>query len=478
MTPLYLSATLRRLEADYAQHEPPLIELAGKSIAQWLLARYRGSRFGVLVGPGNNGADALACARRLREAGQALHCLVPLARKALSSPDAALLALSGLQVVDSAGLSECDVIVDGLFGLGLNRRLDTSITGLLEAIDGFGKPIVAIDAPSGLDSDRGVPSPVALHATHTLSMLGAKPGYYTAAGRDYCGEVHLIELLPPTAARPAADAQLIDTQPNAPQLHRQHVSHKGTYGTLAIFGGSAGMTGAALLAGRMAAKSGAGKVYLGLLDPVLGVDVLQPELMLQAATDLVKRSDLDLAAIGPGLGRSQAAQALLQQLLASDLPLLLDADALNLLSSAAELQQQLRTRTAPSIITPHPAEAARLLGLPTNKVQEDRLAAARELQARLNTAVLLKGSGTICADCAGISINGSGNGALATAGQGDILSGLIASLWLQGLSPIDAARLSAFVHGHAADDWRMQHRNGLGLCASELIEPIRTLLNR
>ncbi|WP_432723612.1 NAD(P)H-hydrate dehydratase [Jeongeupia wiesaeckerbachi] len=479
MTPLYLSATLRRLEADYAQHVPPLITLAGKAIADWLLARYRGCRFGLLIGPGNNGSDVLACAEHLREAGQDLRCFVPLQRSAGSPNDAAPIAIPGLQIPDIAGFKECDVIVDGLFGLGLNRTLDLNAVGWLKDVDRLGKPIIAIDVPSGLDADRGIPKPVALHATHTLSLLGAKPGYYTADGRDYCGELHTFGLLPPAVPRPAADVQLFDCQTShSQQLFRRHASHKGTHGTLAVFGGSEGMTGAALLAGRMAAKAGAGKVYVGLLDPILGVDPLQPELMLQAATDLVKHNDIDLAAIGPGLGRSQAAQTLLQQLLASRLPLLLDADALNLLARSAELQQQLRTRAPPSLITPHPAEAARLLSIATAEVQADRLAAAHGLQQLLNVTVLLKGSGAICADNAGISINASGNGALGSAGQGDILSGLIAALWLQGLSPIDAARLGAFVHGRAADDWRTQHRNGLGLCASELIEPIRILLNQ
>ncbi|GHD66331.1 NAD(P)H-hydrate dehydratase [Jeongeupia chitinilytica] len=477
MTPLYLSGALRKLEADHTGDNPSLMALAGAAIADWLLERYRGCRFGLLIGPGNNGGDALVSTRHLLDAGQAVHCIVPRQRSSGSPQDAALLATPGLQVSRTAELADCDVIVDGLFGLGL-RTLDQSMIDWLLSVDALGKPVIAIDVPSGLDADRGIPKPYALRATHTLSMLGLKPGYYTAEGRDFCGEIHDFALLPHTAPRPAADAQLIDGRPSCTQLVRRHASHKGTHGTLAIFGGSTGMTGAALLAGRMAVRAGAGKVQLGVLDQTLGVDPLQPELMIRSATELQADPGLDLAVIGPGLGQSAAASSLLEHLLKSTLPLLLDADALNLVAAKPETRQLLRERTAPSLITPHPAEAGRLLGLSTQSIQIDRLDAAKRLGEQLNTSVLLKGSGTICADAAGLSINASGNGALGSAGQGDLLSGLIAALWVQGMPAIDAARLGAFVHGQAADEWRASNPNGLGLCASELIDPIRHLLNQ
>ncbi|AOY00621.1 NAD(P)H-hydrate dehydratase [Jeongeupia sp. USM3] len=460
MTPLYLSGTLRRLEQTHAQHRPPLIELAGRAIADWLLAQYRGRRFGLLAGPGNNGADALHCAGHLRDAGQTVCIWMPYGPDAGPAPP--------------AGLADCDVIVDGLFGLGLSRDLAPDLVAGLRAIDALGKVIVAIDAPSGLDADRGVARPYALHADHTLAMLARKPGYYTADGRDHCGKVHLLELLPGIA--PAADAVLVDAPPSQPSLRRRHASHKGSHGTLAIVGGAAGMAGAALLAGRMAARAGAGKVFVGLLDPALSVDPLQPELMLRPAGELLSQA-VDVVAVGPGLGQSRDAAALLAALLDADLPLVLDADALNLIAASGPLQGKLRGRGAPSLITPHPAEAARLLGVTTAEVQRDRLEAAHRLVVQLGCTVLLKGSGTVCADGESTSINASGNGALGAAGQGDLLAGLIAALWVQGLAPIAAARLGAYVHGRAADEWRERHPNGLGLCASELIAPIRALLN-
>ncbi|BCL76500.1 hypothetical protein JHS3_22360 [Jeongeupia sp. HS-3] len=200
--------------------------------------------------------------------------------------------------------------------------------------------------------------------------------------------------------------------------------------------------------------------------------------MLRAGIKLAKQTDISVAAIGPGLGQSDVAADLLRSLLDSKLPLLLDADALNLLAQSPALQSRLQQRQAPSIITPHPAEAARLLGVETRQVQQDRLTAAQLLIAQFRCTIVLKGSGTICGNEQGLSINASGNGALAAAGQGDVLSGLIAALLVQGLAPLEAAQRGVFVHGVAADEWRCTHPNGLGLCTSELIDPIRFILNR
>ncbi|XZG71318.1 NAD(P)H-hydrate dehydratase [Chitinibacteraceae bacterium HSL-7] len=223
--------------------------------------------------------------------------------------------------------------------------------------------------------------------------------------------------------------------------------------------------------------AGAGRVRLGLLEPAFPVDAEWPELMVTDGSELFAHTH-DVYAIGPGLGTSQAATTILRRVLALPHPLVIDADALNLIAIHAELQHALCARDAATVLTPHPAEAARLLALTTNEIQNDRITAGRALVQRLNVVVVLKGSGTLTAHHEGMWINGSGNGALGVAGQGDVLTGLIAALLAQGLSPLKACRLGVFVHGQAGDQWRQGQPNGIGLRAMETALLARDLLNQ
>jgi hydroxyethylthiazole kinase-like uncharacterized protein yjeF len=256
-------------------------------------------------------------------------------------------------------------------------------------------------------------------------------------------------------------------------------SHKGMFGSVGIVGGASGMIGAALLAGGAALKLGAGRVYLGLIaGDALGVDTAQPELMLRPIEALFKLGNLNCLVVGPGLGSEPNARFWLGCALDCKLPLVLDADALNLIATYPEVSGALRERTAPSILTPHPAEAARLLGMDISTVQNDRMGAAAELAAKFNCRVVLKGAGSICAMPDGRRfINTSGNSGLSSAGTGDILSGITGALLAQGSAPEEALLLAVYLHAAAADALLEQLGGPVGMTASEITHAARSLLN-
>lgn len=273
--------------------------------------------------------------------------------------------------------------------------------------------------------------------------------------------------------------QEIEQLPSAAwQLRRGTDTHKGMFGAVAVLGGARGMTGAALLAARATLLLGAGKVWVGLLDANISVDFQYPELMLCTAEQVFTPLQATHLLAGMGMGTSAQAVQILGQCLASELPLLLDADALNLIAAHLTLQQQLSQRPAPTLLTPHPSEAARLLGISTATVQQDRTAAARALAERYQCHIVLKGHGTLVMSTDGqLSRNHSGNAALSSAGQGDTLAGMIMSVCAQGLELASAARVAVFLHGQAADNWLDTHPAGLGLSASETIYLARSALN-
>ncbi|WP_410499739.1 NAD(P)H-hydrate dehydratase [Chitinibacter sp. S2-10] len=261
-------------------------------------------------------------------------------------------------------------------------------------------------------------------------------------------------------------------------LRRGSDTHKGQFGSVAVIGGAQGMTGAALLAGRAALMLGAGKVWVALLDTRLTVDVQQAELMLCDARMVLRQQQASHILAGMGMGISPESAEILALVMDTHLPLLLDADALNLIANEPALQQQLSHRHAPTILTPHPSEAARLLGTSNASIQQDRLAALRALIARYQCHIVLKGHGTLVGSRDGvITINHSGNAALSSAGQGDTLAGIIMALCAQGLELADAARCGVYLHGKAADNWLTSHPAGIGLTASETIMLARQALN-
>jgi hydroxyethylthiazole kinase-like uncharacterized protein yjeF len=311
-----------------------------------------------------------------------------------------------------------------------------------------------------------------VRASHTLTFIALKPGLLTLDGPDHCGEISVDELgleLQPASAWVASPALFRGALKPRPRNF-----HKGMAGSLAILGGASGMTGAALLAGRAALKLGAGRVYVGLLEErAPSVDLVAPELMLRHPDDALGE-DLDALVVGPGLGQGERAETLVGAALASDIPCVLDADALNLLAQNDDLRKACARRSAETLLTPHPAEAARLLGSAVATVQEDRVKAARLLAENLNAHTVLKGNGSIVVARDGHwFINATGNSGMASAGMGDVLSGFLGALLAQRYSGETALVLGVHLHGAAADAL-----GGLvGLTAGELIDSSRRIWN-
>jgi len=454
-TPLLRSGELRLLETRYADAVPPLMERAGRCAAEFARQLIKGNRAPVLVcaGPGNNGGDARVLARVLKEQGT---------RVVVVSPG------------EPVPLGHYALVVDGLFGIGLTRPVSGIHAELIARINEFAGPVLALDVPSGLDGDTGRVLGIAVRATHTLSFIGGKPGLYTLDGPDHCGKVSVVGLGLRLDEFPGA---LLATDEFRECLTpRKSDSHKGSFGSLAVIGGAAGMTGAALLTSRAGLMLGAGRVFAGLLQ-ALPVDPLQPELMLRAPDDAL--AEATTAVVGPGLGASDAALEILRRIASADFSVLLDADALNLLGAHPVLAARIARRTAATVITPHPAEAARLLATSTDAVQADRVGAALELAQRFKAHVALKGCGTIIAHPDGRwRINTTGNPGLASGGTGDVLSGMVGALLAQGWPAAAALSAAVHLHGAAADALAASGDGPIGIAAGELIPIARTLLNR
>jgi hydroxyethylthiazole kinase-like uncharacterized protein yjeF len=375
---------------------------------------------------------------------------------------------------------EWGLVVDGLFGIGLQREVTGQYARWIAAANELGVPVLSLDIPSGLDSDTGRVMGCAVRAKHTVTFIALKPGLLTLDGPDYCGEIHLRTLgLPEDALRSAHGRVLGPEILRAALKPRARNTHKGDFGSAGIIGGDYGMLGAVLLAARAALKTGTGRVYAGLVArDALAVDPCQPELMIRSADEVLKLDHLACIAVGPGLGTLTDAACYLDWAMELPLPLVLDADALNLVAMDAGRAARLASRKAATLLTPHPAEAARLLSVSTREVQADRIKAATALAARHNAFVALKGAGTICAAPAGDwHVNTSGNPGMASAGMGDVLTGITTAFLAQGLEPRAALLAAVYLHGAAADALVARGVGPVGLAAGEVIDAARALMN-
>ncbi len=485
--PILQTDALRAIEAANARLLPPLMERAGLGAAQVARRMLASSAADagpplIVAGPGNNGGDAFVVARLLKESWHAPRVLFAgvanrLPADARQAHDAWIEAGGTCLSEFPADTRPGGLIVDGLFGIGLTRPIEGQYADWIRQMNASGSPILALDVPSGLNAATGQATGPCVRASHTVTFIALKPGLLTGDGPDHCGRISVCNL--------DLDIGSPDGEQVTPELFhncllpRRRNSHKGSYGSVAIIGGAPGMAGAALLAGRAALRCGAGRVYLGMLER-LSVDASQPELMLRAPADALKAATV--IAIGPGLGQSLQAGELLAQALDSPLPLVIDADGLNLLTQGALLMRKIAVRPAPSLLAPHPAEAARLLGCSTAEIQADRLAAALELAKRFRAHVALKGCGTIVAapptpERQRWFINTTGNPGLASAGSGDVLAGMLAALLAQGWPPLAALLGAVHLHGAAADACVAAGHGPIGLSAGELIDPARRLLN-
>jgi hydroxyethylthiazole kinase-like uncharacterized protein yjeF len=457
--PIYLTADIRRIEQ--AAGDAPLMQRAGAAAAELAarLASEKSKDILILAGPGNNGGDARIAARLLTER----FFRVSLAAKESEIPKDKAWAL----------------VIDGLFGIGLTRPIEGDYAKLVDYANRQSCPVLALDVPSGIQSDTGQALGEAVRATHTLTFIALKPGLLTLDGPDHCGEIHVADLALPIRDILPANGRIAHPELCKAALKpRPRNFHKGLAGSLGILGGAAGMAGAALLAGRAALKLGAGRVYVGLLqEDAIAVDPAAPELMLRHADDVLGL-DLDAILAGPGLGQGERAETLVGAALASEMPCVLDADALNLLSENPTLRKTCAHRSAETLITPHPAEAARLLGTTVAEVQADRVAAARRLSKVFNAHAVLKGNGSVLAARDGHwFINTSGNPGMASAGMGDVLAGMLGALLAQRYSGETALVLGTHLHGAAADALVAAGIGPVGLTAGELVEPARRIWN-
>ncbi len=449
-------AATRRLEQAAAPPLPPgaLMQRAGLATARLALAVAPHAQvIWIACGPGNNGGDGLQAALHLRQWGKVPQ-LTWLSDPTKAPADAcaawARASQAGLTLAD-APPARPELVIDALLGIGCGRALEGRIADQVAQIQASGAPVLAVDVPSGLNADTGTGA--AVRARWTLSLLSLKPGLFTAHGRDACGTVWFddLDIAPGDfAVEPTA---LLGGPPDA--TARLHASHKGSYGDVAVIGGAPGMGGAALLAAAAALHGGAGRVFACRLDrDTMAVDPTQPELMLRDWDAL----DLSAMAVACGCGGGDAIRSVLPRVLASAQALVLDADALNAIANDTQLQTQLRARAAratrQTVLTPHPLEAARLLGSSTHSVQADRLQAAAQLAQRFACTVVLKGSGTVIAAPGHVPvINPTGNARLATAGTGDVLAGLVAARLACNEPAFAAACAAVYRHGQAAERW-------------------------
>jgi NAD(P)H-hydrate epimerase len=370
------------------------------------------------------------------------------------------------------------VIVDAIFGTGLDREVTGRWREVIDALNHRNCPLLSLDTPSGLHADTGTVLGVAVHADVTISFIGLKQGLFTGMGVDYRGKIYFDDLQVPHSIYKQVKTSVTRLDYDELKtllIRRPKSAHKGSFGHVLIIGGDSGMTGAARLAAEAAARVGAGKVSIATrATHAAFLNLARPEIMvhgIETAAELQQLiTQIDIIAIGPGLGQSIWARAMLDTIKEQQKPIVLDADALNLLARAP-------FRLPQSVLTPHPGEAARLLEFTTPEIQNDRFTAVRALQLRFGGVCVLKGAGTLVAGANGqIGVCSAGNPGMACGGMGDVLTGVIAGLLAQGFSTTNAASLGVCLHAKAGDK-EAENQGERGLLPSDLLPWIRHYAN-
>lgn len=456
-----------------------LMERAGAAAFYWMHRLWPEAReITVVCGIGNNGGDGYVVARLALKAGLSPRVLQQGDPERLSG-DASTCAEAYKQLGGSveafAGIPEAtDLIVDALFGTGLERPVEGGWAQVLEAMNTHPAPIYALDLPSGLHSDTGQVMGVAVKAEASISFIGLKQGMFTAQGPDYCGQVLFDDLQVPaatyTSISPSAERIDWDGVKHS-VIPRTRSAHKGDYGSLLLIGGDVGFSGAIFMAAEAAARVGAGLVRVATRQQhAQSLVAARPEVMWQGVEQAEALAPLlrwaSVVVIGPGLGQEAWGKMLFMRAIESDLPMVVDADALNLLA-----QEPVRKNNW--ILTPHPGEAARLLNCTVAEIEADRFNAARQIQVKFGGCVVLKGAGTLVVGEDQISVCSDGNPGMATGGMGDVLTGIIGSLWVQGFD--NPGRLGVAVHAAAGD--LVAHEGERGMLATDLMPVIRQLVN-
>lgn len=483
---LFDIAAARRLDAQASallgDGGASLMQQAGLAAWHCLLERWpQAQRIGVVVGAGNNGGDGYVLAGLARAAGRQVTVL----RLATDAPattlsqqaEQAFIAAGGAVAHFDGGLPQVDLLVDALFGIGLNRAPAGGAADLINAITALGLPVLSLDVPSGVDAQTGNVPGVAICAAVTLQFIVRHQGLYTGAALEHVGGRRLAALeLPAGGDQGVQHSAECWQQPRlrAQLPARRANTHKGESGHVLCVGGNLGSGGAVMLASESALRAGAGLVSVATraahVAPLLA---RLPEAMVHAVQDAQDLQALlpraGVIAIGPGLGQDDWAHELWRQVLASGKPLVIDADALNLLAKVPQ-------PPGDAILTPHPGEAARLLGLSTAQVQADRFTAAKALADRFHAVVVLKGAGSVVAAPDSVPrVIAAGNPGMAVGGMGDLLTGIIAALRAQGLGAFDAASTGALLHSLAGDAAASDGQRGL--LPTDLLAPLRRLVN-
>jgi len=490
MRPVVTAAEMRALDRatidDVGIPAFTLMETAGRAVAHVAMEMLDGNdgHVAVVCGPGNNGGDGFVAARVLRDLGLEASVYLAVGRSSIRGDAAAHLAvyeraggvvrmLDTPQALGDLGdaIAGAALAIDALFGVGLSRPLEGHVADVVSLVN-HAQHRLAVDIPSGLDADTGRVLGTVVAADTTVTMGALKVALASAPGFAHCGAVDVADIGIPSGviATQAVRAGLVEQSDVASWLpHPALLDHKGRRGHVLIVGGMPGMRGAGRLTSNAALRAGAGLVTLATAGDVTADDSVMTKSLEDSLADAL--AGKDAIVIGPGLGRSKLAAAWLGEVIASGIPAVLDADALNLSAglgegAPAELDadtlhrlaynvERLRQAAGPLVLTPHPGEAARLLGMTAAEVEADRLAAARALATRAHAVVVLKGARTIVCDgtldddyC---SINPTGGPELATGGSGDVLAGVIGALLAQGVSAADAARAAVYVHGLAGE---------------------------
>jgi len=494
----------RRAVEEYGIPVARLMDAAGRrtaSAAGILLQQRGGRRVVVLAGKGNNGGDGLVAARYLRTSGFEVTAVLAAPETEFSGEAGRALAAAveaGVPVRPAAGqavasqMAGADLIVDALFGTGFRGPARGEAAALIEAANRSGRPILAVDVPSGLVADTGRWEGPCIRATATVTMGLPKTGLLVYPGAEMAGTVYVADIGYPAELRddPSLKTHLLTSEMVRALLPpRQPDTHKGTYGRVLIVAGSVGFTGAAALTCFGALRTGAGLVTVAVpqrIYPIVAARVTEgmptplPDAGGAVAAEAVARveelaSAADVIAVGPGVSRAAGPLRVVEHLLAGQRPLVIDADGLNVLAGRTET---LERPHAPAVLTPHPGELGRLTGASAGEIQRDRLGAARSAALRFGAVVLLKGARTVVATPDGQAfIVPTGNPGMATGGMGDVLTGAVASLIGQGLPPVQAAYAAAYLHGLAAD-LIAQERGTVGMLASEVADHLPAAIKR
>ncbi len=470
-----------------------LMERAGAKVAEHILEKWNPGKVGIVTGKGNNAGDGLVVARLLREKEVEVVLIMLTAGGNLSESGRANfeklpadVVLLDRHSVEGMGevFSDCDVLVDAILGTGLQGAPKGCFGEAIAALNALNQEIVAIDIPSGLNSNTGEAEGACIVASETITIGLPKLGMVQGVGPQVCGMVTVADIGFPKSLAESKDLKnhlitLEDIQKGLPE--RVYDGHKGTFGSLLVLAGSWGMSGAAYLTTASALRSGCGMVYgafpKDVQNVVEGMLIEAVKIPLEGKPHQILSYDnwsrlepfiekATAIAVGPGIGTAEETARLVDELVCVEKPLVIDADALNCLR---EKVLYLTKRNAPTVLTPHPGEMARILGKSVQEIQADRFQAAKYLAQESQTVVLLKGAYTVIAEPEGrVFVNPTGNAGMAKGGTGDVLTGLIGGLLAQGCSGLQAAMIGAYVHGMAGD--LCQERKGeRGMTAQDVL---------